>query len=154
MSAVTTNPAAVEAEAKDHAVDNNPWSPNYGKPKKKSIRVGFSFGSFDEDAKAEEKDKPRDDSTFRLTQVTKTGKKKKKGGLFDFQEKKEEPKVEVVEESTKTEAQDEWGGLGTALKSKKEKGENAEPKPVADALKIKKEELKTSLLDNDWKFGN
>ena len=90
----TTTTAAVDTKAKEPEIDNNPWSLNRGKPKKKNN--GFSFGALDEEeAKPEEPDPPtdkKDEDTFDFgfTSVSKKDKKKKKGALAEPEETKEE----------------------------------------------------------------
>ncbi|KAG9248304.1 hypothetical protein BJ878DRAFT_538439, partial [Calycina marina] len=128
FSATTTTDTAIASDTKkEEEVDNNPWSLNRGKPKKKD--TGSSFGALDEEEK--EPDPPPDDEKkadpfdfgFVGGGTSKKDKKKKGKGAFDV----EEPKVE--EPAPVEEAVDDWGGgWGTNAKSKK-KGGKTEPEP-------------------------
>jgi hypothetical protein len=57
FSGTSTTMSATDTKAKDTEIDNNPWSINRGKPKKKN--TGFSFEALDEEeTKPEEPDPP------------------------------------------------------------------------------------------------
>lgn len=144
----TITPAATETKAKDTEIDNNPWSLNRGKPKKKN--TGFSFGALDEEESKEVPDPPaetkvdEDAFSFGFTSVSKKDKKKKKGVVTEV----EEPKEEITPPADDP-AEDEWGGWGTA-KSKKKGGKKIELEPAKTETKIEE----TAPVEEEWSFGN
>ena len=97
----TTNATSTTDTKKESEVENNPWSLNRGKPKKKNN--AFSFGVLDEeDAKPLDPDplaetKPAEDD-FGFTSVSKKDKKKKKNAFsWEPEEPKEPEPAPIVE---------------------------------------------------------
>jgi hypothetical protein len=149
FSATTTTTA--DNKAKDTPeIDNNPWSLNRGKPKKKN--TSFSFAALDEDEKEKEPDhlaEKKEDNAFDFgfTSVNKKDKKKKKNTFGDFEEPKEEPApTPAVEEPA---ADDDWGGWGTAKTKKKGKKVVEPDPPKAEETKV----VEPAPAEDEWAFG-
>lgn len=141
----TTAASSTDTKTKDAEVDNNPWSLNRSKPKKKT--TDFAFGSLDEEeGNPDEPDPPagtKADEGFDFGFSSGKKDKKKKGGVFDFQVIDEEPKEELAPAAG---PEDEWGsGWGTAQTKKKGK-KGAEPQPPKEEPKVED----PAPVEGDW----